>query len=318
MPDPVSSTTVPMDLAKFQDPLLTAKGEERAVVSLTQLRTVWFNTGSLCNITCNNCYMDSSPTNDKLEYLRLSQVVTYLDEVLVEGYPVEKIAFTGGEPFMNKDLPAMIDESLTRGFRVLVLTNAMRPLHHRYEDLLVIRECHGDALGSSIYRSFHPEKHENIRGTCTWEPMIEGLRWLAANNFNLYVAGRTCWDETDSEARAGYRAFLQSEDISIDVDDPARLVLFPEMDMFVDVPEITVHCWDILGVEPETIMCATSRMIVQKKGAEGPVVVPCTLLPFDDQFELGTNLRQSAGRVRLNHPHCAKFCVLGGASCSLN
>ena len=108
MPEPISSTTVPMDLAKFQDPLLTAKGEERAVVSLTQLHTVWFNTGSLCNITCNNCYMDSSPTNDKLEYLSLSQVVTYLDEVLVEGYPVEKIAFTGGEPFMNKDLPAMI------------------------------------------------------------------------------------------------------------------------------------------------------------------------------------------------------------------
>ncbi len=319
MPDPISSTSVPMDLAKFQDPLLTAKGEERAVVSLTQLHTVWFNTGSLCNITCNNCYMDSSPTNDKLEYLSLSQVVTYLDEVLVEGYPVEKIAFTGGEPFMNKDLPAMIDESLTRGFRVLVLTNAMRPLHHRYEDLLAIRECHGDALEVRVsIDHFTREKHENIRGTCTWEPMIEGLRWLAANNFNLYVAGRTCWDETDSEARAGYRAFFQSEDISIDVDDPARLVLFPEMDMFVDVPEITVHCWDILGVEPETIMCATSRMIVQKKGAEGPVVVPCTLLPFDDQFELGTNLRQSAGGVRLNHPHCAKFCVLGGASCSRN
>ncbi len=306
-----------MDLAKFQDPLVTAKGEERAMVALTRLRTVWFNTGSLCNITCNNCYMDSSPTNDKLRYLSLSHVVTYLDEIAVEGYPVEEIAFTGGEPFMNKDLPAMIEESLTRGFRVLVLTNAMKPLHRWCGDLLAMRECHGDALAIRVsIDHFTREKHEDIRGAQTWEPMIEGLRWLAANGFNLYVAGRTCWDETDNEARAGYRAFFQSEDISIDADDPARLVLFPEMDMTVDVPEITVHCWDILGIEPETIMCATSRMIVHKKGADGPVVVPCTLLPFDDEFELGAELCQSAGGVRLNHPHCAKFCVLGGASCS--
>ena len=58
---------------------------------LTRLHTVWFNTGSLCNITCNNCYMDSSPTNDKLEYLSLSQVVTYLDEIVVEGYPLRRL-----------------------------------------------------------------------------------------------------------------------------------------------------------------------------------------------------------------------------------
>ena len=306
-----------MDPAKFQDPLVTAKGEERAVVALTRLHTVWFNTGSLCNITCKNCYMDSSPTNDDLGYLSLSHVVDYLDEIAVEGYPVEEIGFTGGEPFMNPDLPAMIEKSLTRGFRVLVLTNAMRPLHHRRDALLAIRECHGDALSIRVsIDHFTREKHEAIRGNRTWDPMIEGLRWLAANGFNLNVAGRTCWDEMENETRAGYRAFFQSEDININADDPARLVLFPEMDLAVDVPEITVHCWDILGVKPETIMCATSRMIVIKKGANSPVVVPCTLLPFEKEFELGNDLSQSAGGVRLNHPHCAKFCVLGGASCS--
>ena len=306
-----------MDPAKFQDPLVTAKGEERAVVALTRLHTVWFNTGSLCNITCKNCYMDSSPTNDDLGYLSLSHVVDYLDEIAVEGYPVEEIGFTGGEPFMNPDLPAMIEKSLNRGFRVLVLTNAMRPLHHRRDALLAIRKCHGDALSIRVsIDHFTREKHEAIRGNRTWDPMIEGLRWLAANGFNLNVAGRTCWDEMENETRAGYRAFFQSEDINVNADDPARLVLFPEMDLAVDVPEITVHCWDILGVKPETIMCATSRMIVIKKGANSPVVVPCTLLPFEKEFELGNDLSQSAGGVRLNHPHCAKFCVLGGASCS--
>ena len=97
---------------------------------------------------------------------------------------------------------------------------------------------------------------------------------------------------------------------------PAALVLFPEMDADLDVPEITVHCWDILGVAPETVMCASSRMVVKRKGAAAPVVVPCTLLPYDPAFDMGPDLAGAARSVALNHPHCARFCVLGGASCS--
>jgi hypothetical protein len=64
------------------------------------------------------------------------------------------------------------------------------------------------------------------------------------------------------------------------------------------------------------MMCATSRMIVKRKGEERPVVVPCTLLPYDTSFELGHTLESAVGEVKLNHPHCARFCVLGGGSCS--
>lgn len=88
------------------------------------------------------------------------------------------------------------------------------------------------------------------------------------------------------------------------------------MDETQDVPEITVSCWDILGVRPDAMMCATSRMVIRRKEDTGPVVVPCTLLPYDERFEMGRNLADSATSVRLNHPHCAKFCVLGGGSCS--
>ncbi|MDD9877568.1 MAG: 4Fe-4S cluster-binding domain-containing protein, partial [Magnetovibrio sp.] len=114
MPDSSHPQALPIEPEKFRDPLITAKGEERAVVALTHLKTLWFNTGSLCNITCKNCYMDSSPTNDSLVYLDLADVAGYLDEIDREGYPVEEIAFTGGEPFMNKALPDMLELSLAR------------------------------------------------------------------------------------------------------------------------------------------------------------------------------------------------------------
>jgi hypothetical protein len=57
-------------------------------------------------------------------------------------------------------------------------------------------------------------------------------------------------------------------------------------------------------------------MVVKRKGEAHPVVVPCTLLPYDEQFTLGETLAEAARDVRLNHPHCARFCVLGGASCT--
>ena len=86
-----------LDPAKFHDPKTTAKGEERAVVALAALRTLWVNTGTLCNITCRNCYIESSPRNDALAYLTAAELRGYLDEIARDALPVEEIGFTGGE-----------------------------------------------------------------------------------------------------------------------------------------------------------------------------------------------------------------------------
>ena len=188
---------------------------------------------------------------------------------------------------------------------------------NKRDELLAIKERHADALSIRVsVDHFTRERHEDIRGKNTWPPMVDGLRWLAENKFKLAVAGRTCWDESEEQGRTGYGKLFETENIPVDPNDPGSLVLFPEMDADVDVPEITTHCWDILGVAPETMMCASSRMVVKRKGADKPVVMPCTLLPYDTNFELGHDLAQSDKMVKLNHPHCAKFCVLGGASCS--
>ncbi len=100
---------------KFSDPQVTATGEARATVDLTRLETLWFNTGTLCNIECANCYILSSPTNDALVYLTLYEVRSYLDEIAELGWPVRGVGFTGGEPFMNPDMCAMADAALARG-----------------------------------------------------------------------------------------------------------------------------------------------------------------------------------------------------------
>ncbi|MCZ6478688.1 MAG: radical SAM protein, partial [Gemmatimonadetes bacterium] len=120
--------SIVLQAAKFQDPDVTATGAQRAFVDLVSLNTLWFNTGTLCNIECHGCYIESSPVNDRLSYIRASEVETYLDEIAELGWSTEEIGFTGGEPFMNPEIVEMVGASLGRGFRVLILTNAMQPM----------------------------------------------------------------------------------------------------------------------------------------------------------------------------------------------
>lgn len=308
----------PLDPVKFRNPALTAKGQERAVVALTRLKTVWFNTGSLCNLNCQGCYMESGPTNDRLPFVDLEDVLPFLDEIAAQGLPVEEIGFTGGEPFMNKSFPAILEEVLKRGFRALVLTNAMQPFRFRRDAVKALKETYPGPLTMRVsIDHYRREKHEATRGAGSWDKVLESVKWLAENGFSLAVAARTCWDETQEEMRRGYAGLFARLGIPVDVRDPRSLVLFPEMDASQDVSEVSVHCWDILGMTPDSMMCATSRMVLKRKGAERPVVVPCTLLPYDERFELGSDLAGSARAVPLNHPHCARFCVLGGGACSV-
>ena len=305
----------PLAPEKFRHPHLTAKGEPRAHVDLQRLDTLWINTGTLCNLACKTCYIESSPTNDALVYLSRAEVDAYLDEA--ERMMAREIGFTGGEPFMNRDMIGMLRSALGRGFEVLVLTNAMRPMRRVEEQLKAIRLEHGDRLTMRVSLDHHTQAvHEGERGPRSWDKALDGLKWLSDHGFRIAVAGRGLAGESEQEARAGYARLFAGLGVDLDAADPSRLVLFPEMDASADVPEISTACWGILDVSPNAMMCASSRMIVKRKGAAQPVVVACTLLPFDDQFTLGHKLSDASGRVQLNHPHCARFCVLGGASCS--
>jgi len=304
--------------AKFRDPHTTAKGETRATVSLSALKTLWFNTGSLCNITCENCYMHSSPTNDDLVYLSREHVRAYLDEITATNMAVQDIGFTGGEPFLNADIVGMLDDVLARDLQALVLTNAMKPLWQKRSQLLALHQRYATTrLTLRVSIDHHtPNGHEKERGAGSWVAMEHGLKWLIEHGFKIDVAGRTFWAESEDATRHAYQVLFDAWGLDLDAHDPARLVLFPEMDETVDVPEITTQCWGLLNVRPDAMMCATSRMVVHRKGEPSPSIVPCTLLPYDARFDMGARLADARGPVPLNHPHCAKFCVLGGASCS--
>jgi uncharacterized Fe-S cluster-containing radical SAM superfamily protein len=304
-------------LLPFSDPAVTADGRPRAVVAMAGLTTLWFNTGTRCNLTCAHCYIESSPRNDRLVYLTPADVVPYLDEIAALALPTTEIGFTGGEPFLNPALVELATLALDRGHRALVLTNGTRPMMKRGAELLALRARFGDRLALRVsVDHYRAELHEEERGRGTFASAVTGLEWLGANGFRVHVAGRLRWGDDEREMRAGFGRLFAERGIPIDADDPTTLVLFPEMDSTADLPEITTDCWAILGKRPEDVMCASQRMVVRRKGAPRPTVVACTLLANEPAFELGSTLAASLAPIALNHRHCAAFCVLGGGRCS--
>lgn len=312
---------------KFADPDWTAKGQPRAKVSLKRLETLWINTGTLCNIACQNCYIESSPSNDRLSFIKAEDLESIFEEALCLG--VGQIAFTGGEPFLNPYFEKILSMSLGYGFKNLILTNAMAPMQRPFvkEWLLDLKQkfSHNIKLRVSLDH-YEREFHDKERGEGAYEKTLIGIDWLIKKGFIISIAGRSFGNETRKDLLQAYNALFEKKAWPLDANRGSDLVIFPEMNGSIDVPEITNNCWQILKISPDTIMCATSRMVVKRKGAKDCVVLPCTLLPYNRAFEMGSTLYEAnkadggmftQGAVKLAHPHCSKFCVLGGGSCSV-
>ena len=238
---------------KFSNLYKTADGSDRAYIEAKKIKTLWFNTGTLCNIECKNCYIESSPKNDRLVYLTFDEVKKFIDESIENQLGTEEIGITGGEPFMNKDIIQIISYSLKNNFKTLVLSNAMKPMLNRKEALLKIKNK--DLTIRVSIDHYTKEKHELIRGKGSYDIMLEGLNWLNENNFNYSLATRLLWDESEDELRNNFSKFITDNNLRLDAKSSTDLVTFTEMDENKDTPEITTACWGILNKNPDEVMC---------------------------------------------------------------
>jgi len=304
-------------LKKFSNPETTIDGQARAHINFDGLKTLWVNTGTICNIECVGCYIESSPTNDAFIYFKHSDLKPFLQQAV--DMHAQEIGFTGGEPFMNPDMLSMLEEALSLGFDVLVLSNAMRPMMRPkiQEELQKLRAQFPKSLKIRVSLDHYTaELHDKERGKGSFDIALIGIKWLIEKKFTISIAGRNPPDETDDDVRKGYKELFDLIGLKIDETADENLILFPEISGDPSPPEITSNCFDILDKDPSTVMCANSRMLVHKKGEKSPSVLACTIIPFDQRFDLGPTLSEATKPVSLNHPHCANFCILGGSSCS--
>ena len=136
---------------------------------------------------------------------------------------------------------------------------------------------HGFAAVLTDYRIASAARHDLERGAGSFEQAMRGLKWLSGEEFVVNVAARSGFDEADETAmRRGFAQLFETRGIAI---DPVALMLSPEMDAERDVPEISSACWSILDKRPAEMMCASSRMVVKRRGALGRRLHPAAARP---------------------------------------
>ncbi|HEX3109281.1 MAG TPA: radical SAM protein, partial [Thermoanaerobaculia bacterium] len=179
-------------------------------VPMLSLDTIWFQiAGTLCNIACTHCFISCSPANHAHEMMTFEEIVPRLDEAKRLG--VRDYYFTGGEPFMNRDMLRILDATLQQG-PATVLTNGM-----------LLREETCRALSELIDRSeysldlrvsldgFDRETHDAIRGEGVWDRVMTGLANLAAAGINPVITVTTAAEGVDTaDGRARFLDVIRS------------------------------------------------------------------------------------------------------------
>ncbi|MCC7339927.1 MAG: radical SAM protein [Bryobacterales bacterium] len=295
------------------------------------LEDLWVMQGSLCDLKCKHCYTASSPQNHRLVQIRFAELRPHLEDAARFG--VQRICFTGGEPFVNQDVlegRAARNEEFLASLEcalgiapVEILTNGRRYIRNHFEALRSLRARHGERLRLRItLESPEPARHDGIRGKGTFAQTVATVRDLAAMGFvPVLTAERPLLAlQTDEEIREAYRALFDGLAVEVNLienmlesgHELTRLQQAggaPHPEVFV-----TANCFSILGKPPESLMCHFSRCIQKIDGELR--YYPCPVIYDDRRFELGVTLAESLRRVYLAHKNCYAYCLKGrGATC---
>src|SRR3954449_4297837 len=78
------------------------------------LDDLWFQVGgTVCNLTCRHCFISCSPHNHTFGFLSFEVIQQALEESVSLG--VKEYYFTGGEPFLHRDMTAILELTLRYG-----------------------------------------------------------------------------------------------------------------------------------------------------------------------------------------------------------
>ena len=149
--------------------------EERPVVPLFGSAVfpprLWIYSNFHCNLACEYCAVASSPTARRRS-IGLARFREIVDEAVGEGF--EELYVTGGEPFAEPDIVAML-EYASDLLPTVVLTNAMLFTgRRRRAELERLADRPRLVLQTSLDGA-RPETHDRFRGAGSWRKAMEGI-----------------------------------------------------------------------------------------------------------------------------------------------
>jgi uncharacterized Fe-S cluster-containing radical SAM superfamily protein len=284
---------------------------DHPILPLDHLDALWFQVaGTLCNLRCNHCFISCSPDNHSLSLMSFDQVIPYLEEAVRLG--VKEFYFTGGEPFINPDLPRILEATLRIG-PATVLTNATVFSAALVKELALMGNASRYSLELRVsIDGFSSETNDPIRGPGTFKRAMRGLKLLLDGGFLPIITAMRSWPiEQDEAALAGCKNSLGA----IGYRHP-RIKLLPALKIgqealrdrgYSEHDYITKSM--MLGYDSSQLMCSNSR-IVSTRG-----VHVCPILVDQPDSLLCDQLSSAKQAFELRHQACMT-CYQYGALCS--
>ncbi|MCI0681707.1 MAG: radical SAM protein [Gemmataceae bacterium] len=280
-------------------------------VALGHLDDLWFQVaGTLCNLTCSHCFISCSPHNHAFEFLDVDTIRRALDESVRLG--VKEYYFTGGEPFLNPDMTAILEMTLRYG-PATVLTNGTVL---KDEWLARLRTAEDASPYSLEFRvsidGFTADQNDPIRGAGTFERSLRGVRQLAAHGFlPILTVTRVNDDDDDGRLFDGFVELLQQNGCP-----RPRVKILPALRLGAEVqrrrgyqPEERVTPAMMAGYDAGQLVCSHSRVVTDRG------VYVCPILLDAPDARLGATLADADRAFPLRHQACFT-CWQHGALCA--
>ena len=289
-----------------------ARGTDAPVVPLAALDQLWIQVaGTVCNLRCRHCFISCSPENHSFWFMTRAEVRHALDASV--GMGVKEYYFTGGEPFMNRELLGILEDTLALG-PATVLTNATLLPDRTVAELARLSGASPYSLELRVsIDGVTPEMNDTIRGQGSLERAMEGVARLVAVGFLPIITTMQSWE--DAETARILRAFREL--LAGIGYDRARLKIVPPLRIgaeaersrgYQPTERVTHEMMD--GYDADLLLCSRARLVT----ASGVWV--CPILLDRSSARLADTLEEAATAPAVLDEQACYTCWVHGAICS--
>jgi len=281
-------------------------------VPLRALDQLWFQvSGTVCNLRCSHCFISCSPENDSFWFMSREEVGRALEASVELG--VKEYYFTGGEPFMNREMLPILGDALALG-PATVLTNGTLLPRRKVEELARIAAASDYTLEFRVsIDGTTPEMNDAIRGEGMFQRAMEGVERLVEAGFLPIITCMQSWEDHETpQILSAFRELLAGIGYR-----RARIKILPPLKIgeeekrsggYRETERVTHEM--LHGFDTDQLLCSRARLV------SGEGVHVCPILLDSPSARLGDTLEEAVGEPAVLSEQACYTCYMSGAICS--